>query len=123
MQNLLYGIAATSLNESEVKSFSFAFNSMFAKIFSKYDIKIIAYCQFYSAYLTFKLLYDLHRYLFLAKQLSLKRMNSRLEIDQYDYRDYIRLQVKYNLTVTDSSREVKRKIWNVFENTVQTVMT
>ena len=43
VQNLLYGIAAISLNESEVKSFSFAYNSMFAKVFGTYDSKIIAY--------------------------------------------------------------------------------
>ena len=69
VQILLYGISATTLNESEIKSCSHAYNSVFDKNFNSYDNNVLSFCQFYynSGYLKFNVLYDLHRYTFLTK--------------------------------------------------------
>ena len=78
VQNLLYGIASTSLNNSELKSFSHAYNSMFSKVFNSFDSHVISYCQFYSGHLCFNMLYDLQRYVFLSKLLANECINNNL---------------------------------------------
>ena len=116
--NLLYGISATTLSESEFKSFSYAYNSMYAKIFSTHDNNVISCCQYFSGYLCFPLLYELHRYLFLVKLLNTNRINNYSQIDQCDYKDYIRLSSKYNFTPNDSLCVIKRKMWTLFKDIV-----
>ena len=116
VQNLLYGIPATSLTKSELTSFTYAYNSVFCKIFKSFDNKTIMSCQFYCNYLSFDLLLDLHRYMFLSKLFVTGRIDSRAEIDRSDYKDYIDLKTKYNFKDCDTAHTIKQKIWKVFEN-------
>jgi len=67
VQNLLYGISATTLTKTELKSFAHAYNSVFANKFKSFDDSTIMCCQFYCSYLCFEILYEMHRYMFLAK--------------------------------------------------------
>src|SRR6476469_1439196 len=60
--NLIYGISAATLTTQEIKSLSYAYNSVFTKMFNTFDKNVIYCCQFYSGYLCFNMLYDLHRY-------------------------------------------------------------
>ena len=114
MQNLLYGISATTLTKCELNSFSHAYNSMFAKIFNSYDNNVISCCQFYSGYLCFELLYDFHRYSFLSQLLLNDFLDRRSMIDIPGYRDYCALQMKYNINCIDSPKLIKHKLWKAF---------
>ena len=119
VQNLLHGISATSLTKAELKSFSYAYNSFFAKIFKCVDNKIIMSCEFFSKYLCFEMLYEMYRYLFLSKLLNTGCLDKKNNLDKPDYQDYISLKAKYNFNEWDSIGKVKIKVWNHFENLVQ----
>ena len=41
-------------------------------------------------------------------------MDRTSQIDKLDYRDYLQLQSKYDLTLTDSINLVEIKIWKAF---------
>ena len=88
VQSLLYGISATTLTESELKSFSHAYNSVFAKTFHSYDNRVISCCQFYSGYLSFNILYDLQRYAFLTKLIKGDHLSEKSALDRSDLSDY-----------------------------------
>jgi hypothetical protein len=118
VQNLLYGISATTLSESEIKSFSHAYNSLFAKVYKTFDNKVINCCQYYSGYLCFDMLYELNRYLFLCKLLNRSHLDKQLEVDKSDYRDYLRLQAKYSFNVNDSPAAIKFKLWDKFKDKI-----
>ena len=89
---------------------------MFCKIFKSFDKKVIIGCQFYSKYLSFDLLFDLHRYMFLLKLFTTGCIDSRSEIDKSDYKDYIDLKNKYNFIDSDSMHGIKVKVWKLLEN-------
>ena len=115
--HLLYGISATTLSSKEIKSFSYAYDSIFAKIFHSYDKNIISDCQYFSGSLPFNYLYDYHRYNFLNKLYITKSINDKSEIDTFDIDDFLALQLKYKLKTNDSKHQVKYMIWTYFENT------
>ena len=115
VQILLYGISATTLNESELKSFSHAYNSIFAKIFNSYDNTVLSHCQFYSGYLSFNVLYDLQRYTFLTKLIKGHYLHEKSVLDRSDFSDYLLLQNKYNLCGSDSHSKIKYSMWKKFE--------
>jgi hypothetical protein len=114
--NLLYGISATTLSAKDIKSFSFAYNSIFAKIFHSYDNTVILNCQYFTGSLPFNYLYDYHRYNFLNKLFNTNCINANSEIDLFDMADLQNLQLKYQLRTEDSKNQVKNKIWKYFEN-------
>ena len=114
--NLLYGISATTLSAKDIKSFSFAYNSIFAKIFHSYDNTVILNCQYFTGSLPFNDLYDDHRYNFLNKLFNTNCNNANSEIDLFDMADLQNLQLKYQLRTEDSKNQVKHKIWKYFEN-------
>ena len=112
--NLIYGISAATLTTQEIKSLSYAYNSVFTKMFNTFDKNVIYCCQFYSGYLCFNMLYDLHRYMFLRNLLRKTFIDKCSEIDKFDYRDYVALQNKYDFKDSDSEAKIKFKVWNVF---------
>ena len=116
--NLLYGIAATTLCEIELRSFIFAYNSMFAKVFKTFDPYTISCCQYYCGYFSFNLLYDQHRYLFLKKLINNAYLHKASSLDNLDYKDFVALQSKYNFNRGDSNATIKRKVWLFFEQQI-----
>ena len=115
--HLLYGISATTLSSKDIKSFSYAYNSVFAKMFHSYDSNVLINCQYFSGSLPFNYLYDYHRYNFLSKLYNTNGIKDKSEIDVFDIADFQALQLKYQLQTTDSKKHVKYKIWSYFENT------
>ena len=113
--HLLYGISATTLSSKDMKSLSYAYNNVFAKIFHTYDNKVILNCQYFSSSLPFNYMYEYHRYNFLNKLLKTNLIDLRAEIDAIDIADYHSLQLKYCLNSEDSKYQVKCKIWRHFE--------
>ena len=87
LQNLLYGISATTLTQCELKSFCHAYNSVFSKLFNSFDKDIITSCQYYCGYLSFDKLYEMYRYSFLLKLLNKKDIDETLEKDKSDIKD------------------------------------
>jgi len=77
--------------ESDLNSFSHAYNSMFAKTFQTFDNNTIWYRKYYSGYLSFNRLYDLHRYIFMCTLMNNLYVDKRLEIGRSDYMDYMLL--------------------------------
>ena len=115
VQNLLYGIAPSSLSKAEITSFQFAYNTFFAKIFKTQDNSVIMSCQYYSGYLPFEMLYDLYRFIFLCRLVSTGCLDKNISLDNPDYRDYMKLRLKYNFNDNDSKTLIKYKVWNYFE--------
>ena len=114
----MYGVSATSLNEADIKSFSFVYNSIFCKIFKTTDKDTIACCQYYCGYLSFTKLYDMHRFLFLSKLVMNSNVSNVLKIDELDFNDYLSLIKKYNFEHEDSKYIIKQKVWKVFETEI-----
>ena len=114
--HLLYGISACTLSLKDIKSFNYAYNSVFTKIFHSYDNTVILNCQYFTGSLPFNYLYDYHRYNFLNKLYNAEGINVKSEIDVFDIADFHALQLKYQLRTDDSKSQVRRKIWSNFEN-------
>ena len=94
---------------------------MFVKIVNTFDNDVIACCQYYSGYLCFKRLYDLHRYIFLVKLIKHNCIDHRSEIDQLDFRDHAKLQERYGFNGSDSLAMIKFKVWSNFKQSVLVV--
>ena len=115
---LLYGTVATTLQNSDLKIFSNAYNSIFAKVFHSNDKYVINQCQYYSGYWPLHLLYDYNRYNFLNTLIKSNNLVKGLEIDYPDYTDFESLQRKYDICSMDSIAKIKYKFWNYFENNI-----
>ena len=121
LPNLLYGTAATTLSATELKSFSYAYNNIFSKIFCSNNNTTILQCQFYSGNLCFDMIYDLQRYTFLHKLITECRLSEKCAIDLPDFRDYLALKSKYQFLTTDSNALLKRKVWNKFDAMIKSL--
>ena len=116
VQNLLYGITATSLSAGDLKSMCYAYDSMFYKILNSYDKNVIFQCQYYSGYLSFNVLYELQRYMFLKKLFETSFIEIRSEIDCVDVREFSFLKTNYKFMENVSKVKLKMKAWKVFEH-------
>ena len=110
----MYGISAATLSDSALQSLSYAYDSVFAKIFKVTNTQIIRFCQYYSGQLCFSLRYDLSRYNFLNNMIIKGQLIDKRKIDALDIQDLNRLRTKYGFTCNDSVNLVKRKVWNYF---------
>lgn len=118
LQNLLYAIAAMDLSARTLNSLNYAYNSVFAKIFRIRNPDIISQCQFFSGSLNFTLLYEMRRFCYLQKLIKCNRLSKCSDVDKSDFRSYCTIKAKYMLNDADSSKIVKRKIWDHFGNIV-----
>ena len=117
----MYGTVATTLNNSELKIFCNAYDSIFAKLFHSSDKTVIKQCQYYSGYWPLNILYDYNRYNFLNKLVKSDCLVKGLEIDNQDYRDYENIQRKYNIFILDSFATIRFKFWTFFEHNIDVV--
>ena len=115
---LCYGTASMPLAVSELRSFSFAYDNIFRKLFKSRNSAVIYECQYYCGFLPFHLLYDYTRYLFLVGLLNKGFINSYSVFAQQDYIDLCNLGYKYNLCLSDSHSCVKFKLWKYLESTL-----
>ena len=112
---LLYGIPAITLTNTELHSFSNAYNNVYFKIFHSFDKNTVLHCQWYCGFWPFELLYDYHRYNFLNKLVIAKFVDSKLELDNPDYLEFINIRHKYNILPNDSIATIRYRFWRHFE--------
>lgn len=99
------------LSKEEKKCFSFAYNSAFSKIYNTFDNNVIMCCQYYSNFLTFELLYDYHRYSFLLNLVRRNEISHKSELDRLEYNDFLKLKLRYKFNESDSTTQLKNKVW------------
>ena len=109
---LLYGVPSFTLSKRELNQFTFAYNSIFAKIFKTNDASTIELCQFYTNILPFCYAYDLLRFNFLIKANLIESCN--YEMRKTNSKSLQSLCLKYNLNISDA-HILKTKIWEHFE--------
>jgi len=114
--SLLYGISAVTLSNTEIHSFTNAYNNIFYKIFRSFDKNTVSYCQWYCGFWPFELLYDYHRYNFLNRFVVNKLLTCTSAIDNPDYIEYTKIQNKYDIQDSDSIGKIRYNIWKHFEN-------
>ena len=115
---ILYGLPAIPLSQSEINNLAFVYNSVFVKLFNIKDPSSIALCQFYSNYWPFSVMYEFHRFCFLASQFvncDVCHVNSP---DHPDYLEMINLAAKYRFTCCDSKAMLKFKTWRFLESSL-----
>lgn len=112
---LMYGLAAVSLTKTEVNKFTFAYNSVFSKLFKTNCNNTIKLCQYYCNNYSFEHIYDYYRYNFLRKLYVNDRLNAESAKDFDDYQDMLLLKMKYNFNDSDSVNKIRWKIWQVFQ--------
>ena len=101
---LLYGTVATTLQNSDLKIFDNAYDSIFGKVFHCNDKIVIKQCQYYSGYWPLHLLYDYNRYTFLYKLIMSNSLNKGLELDFLDciYFESLQKKIWYSCDGLDS---------------------
>lgn len=117
---LSYGISAISLSQTELRSLTYAYNSVFVKRFKIYNADTIEQCQFFCKFLPFYAYYDYLRFCFLRDKLNHSLLNPRslFDVDKFDECDLFDLRVicnKYNLLTSCSKYQVKCMIWKYVE--------
>jgi len=111
---LTYGIACFSLSAAEIKSFSFAYNAYFSKIFKSNNANTIAQCQYFCHIFPFYALYYDHiRYSFLLKYYSYSLSQQPNSLNHDDFLEITKLITKYNFLIGDSVLRRKAKIWTL----------
>ena len=112
---LTYGIEAIHLSPSDVRNFSFAYNSAFCKLFKSNDHNVIAQCQFFCRVWPFYALYDYLRFSFLFSQFNNNFVSECNLFYHLDYTDMIVIANKYGFQMNDSYSTFKAKIWRFIE--------
>ena len=119
----MYGLSAVSLTMKDIKNFSFAYNSIFVKMFKTSNSTNLEQCQFYFNMLPFRYLYDLSRFNFLVNsaQINCKPTSNCIMVREFCQSDFELLKllcVRYNLNLNDSKRTVYAKLWKHFSESL-----
>ena len=110
---LLYSVESTSLTATEKLRLASPFKMLFSRLFNSFDAQTIAYCQYYTGYLTLEFVIDQRRLKFLNNICNLNnvvihslfRLNGATEISS--------LIAKYNTNMFDI-KSIKYSMWNSF---------
>ena len=113
---LMYGMAAVSVTSSELNKLTFAYNSIFCKLFSIKITADIKFCQYYCNYWEFSHMRNFYRFCFLNKLFMNGQLKSISKIDEWDLVELNSLTKLYNLEHYDSKYIVKTKIWKFVES-------
>ena len=112
---LLYGVDATSVSTSELKSLSHSYDSIFAKIFKTWNSNIIASCQYYTGHLPLEYKCAAIRFNFLNRCKSHLNVNLKEYLDTFYSKEVEKLCKLYNFNLGDSASIVKAKCWEHFK--------
>jgi len=115
---LSYGIESLSLTNSDISTFSFAYNCIFFKLFHCKDPGVILNCQFYCSVLPFQALYDYLRYNFLLSVFGYNLFSVNNPFYEDDYKDFAAIAAKYHFSAIDSRCNIKHKIWSFIESSL-----
>ena len=115
---LSYGLAAIPLSTSDLSTLSFAYNSVFHKIFKTSNTTIIEQCQYYCHIWPFQALYDYIRFSFLSNF----HCNNPFNVYKFFYRtdiiEFNNLAMKYKFDPCDSVGIRKSKVWKFIESSL-----
>ena len=115
---LMYGLAAVSTKPNELGKLSFAYNSIFCKLFNVKTKSEIKFCQYFCNYWEFPHLQNYYRFCFLKKLFVMGQLSSTCLMDAPDLNELYSLSKHYNLHYTDSSFSAKKKIWKYIEENI-----
>lgn len=113
---LTYGMCATTVSSTDINKLSFAYNSIFYKLFKSSSKHVIECCQYFCNYWPLINLLDFNRYCFLKKLLLNGVLCPESLLDKKDYSDLLIISDKYCLRITDSINCIKYKIWQFIFN-------
>lgn len=116
--SLIYGISAATLTSSDLKSFTHAYDSIFAKIFHSHNKNIIAYCQWYCGFWPFHILNEYHRFCFLNNLVKSNSLNNKTDVDSMDYFEYLNIMNKYGIDPKDTNAKIRFRFWKFCENSL-----
>jgi hypothetical protein len=114
---LLYGLEASTLGVSEVEKLTFAFNSVYVKLFSTFDKSVIMSCQYYTGQLPLKYLLDLRVLNFYRtlKRNSSSNSTASLLFDWFGMSELLVIIKRNGLHLSNSDWVCKQKMWSLFE--------
>src|SRR3989442_1169287 len=115
---LSYGICCSSLSVGEIRSFSYAYNMLFCRLFKTNNLQSITYCQFFTYFFPFSAFYDFHRFNFLSSQLAKNQINGSNVLNKDDMHDLMLISAKYGVSLNTSKYQMKCKIWHFIANSV-----
>ena len=117
---LTYGIAALKLCKSDLNALSFAYNSVFVKLFSTKSNEIISNSQYFCGIFPMNIYYDYLRFAFLKIWLeSNDIVTAKLSVlYSTEVADYLLICDKYSISDFDSKLSVRKKFWQYFETSV-----
>ena len=107
-------MAATTLSIKDMRSLTYCYNSVFAKIFGVSDNNNILMCEYYCNFFSFELLYEYLRLGFLKSLIkqNILKFNDISCIN--DFIEYNNLIKKYKLSYSDNKSVSKQKFWNKY---------
>ena len=109
------------LSAADLRNFSFAYGSVFNKIFKVRDATSIELCQYYCYLLPFNVLYDYLRFCFLAERFNRGQLVAINPFDKSDFDELTRITLTYNFLFTDAKYQLKCKMLKVIENSLLNV--
>jgi len=118
---LMYGLEAIILNSSQASNLSFVYNAIFVKLFNSFDKVIIANCQFYSGYLSFKYFVDVKKINFfqsLCHTISNSNSPATFLFNWFDQQCYDNLLNNYELPRNANKHLCSQHIWRRFEKSL-----
>jgi hypothetical protein len=115
---LIYGISAATLSKNDITSLSFAYNSIFVKLFNIKHSETIRQCAFYSGHLSFNYLYDYYRLIFLKNLFKRNIITCDRLFDVPDVLEFEQLKINYGICNEDSKTAINNKIWETFSRSI-----
>jgi hypothetical protein len=116
LPKLLYGVEATGVSMSELKSLSHAYNGIFAKIFNSWNKDIIAACQYYTGCLPIEYRCAALRFTFFNKANSKSSIELKQYFDVFHCHELNKIGQDYSFRICDSSAVIKDKCWAHLKN-------
>ena len=113
---LTYGVAASLAEGKELDKMTFAYNSVFFKLFSVKSKKEIAFAQLHCGFLDFSNLQNLYRLSFLSKLAKNGLINNKSKLDELDWLEYKRLLNFYGINESTSIQCIKNAIYSYSES-------
>ena len=117
---LLYGVAASEAQSKEISKSSFAFNSIFFKLFGAKTKSEIALIQHHCNILDYPRLQNYHRITFLNKLFLNSKIRNSNPFDKADFDELNSLNTLYNTKIGADKFTVKNNIWTDFTNMINT---
>jgi hypothetical protein len=115
---LLYGVEAILLNKSETQSLTYPFNSGFMKLFSTFDAKVVAQCQYYCGWLPFSYVADTKCLKFYHRLSAMDFSPASIMYYWFGASERNVIADRYGISVTDSFSTIDNLIWTCFEKTI-----